>query len=188
MAERSHGVRLSVSNLFKSFNQSNGFVIQAPLELASDRWTVACIDIIELMSRSKLFPASYTLDGAQSLKSMTLCAHLQVRGVYTSDNEYDFVTLPSDMRYKFPFDNHGQVTSKWPEFFDWVSIPGDWGVGGRGGPLKSSERHLYDGGHVKQKGAIREEERSKMQQEINVLLNRRTGLTSETEEDLLANQ
>jgi hypothetical protein len=27
MAERGHGVRLSVSNLFKSFNQSNGFVV-----------------------------------------------------------------------------------------------------------------------------------------------------------------
>lgn len=77
--------------------------------------------------------------------------------------------------------------SKWPEYFDWISLPGGWGEGGRG-PLKSSERHLYDGGPVKQKGALREEERAKMQQEINVLLNRRTGLTSETEEDLLANQ
>jgi len=27
MQERGHNVRLSVSNLFKSFNQSNGFVI-----------------------------------------------------------------------------------------------------------------------------------------------------------------
>jgi len=26
MAERSHGVRISVSNLFKNFNTSNGFV------------------------------------------------------------------------------------------------------------------------------------------------------------------
>jgi hypothetical protein len=27
MTDRGHGVRLSVSNLFKSFNQSNGFVV-----------------------------------------------------------------------------------------------------------------------------------------------------------------
>jgi hypothetical protein len=57
MAERSHNVRVSVSNLFKAFNQSSGFVIQTPLELQADRWTVACIDIVELMTMSHLFPS-----------------------------------------------------------------------------------------------------------------------------------
>lgn len=43
-----------------------------------------------------------------------------VRGVYTSDNEYDFVTLPPDMRFKFQFD-----INRWPEFFAWLELPRD---------------------------------------------------------------
>jgi hypothetical protein len=34
---------------------------------------------------------------------------------------YDFVTLPADMRYKFAFD-----LAKWPEYFEWHSLPHDW--------------------------------------------------------------
>lgn len=105
MAERGHNIRLSVSNLFKGFNQSNGFVIQVPLDLNHERWTIVCLDILELMSRSNLFPSTYSFEGAHSLKTITLCSNIQVRGVYTSDNEYDFITLPSDLRFKFPFDN-----------------------------------------------------------------------------------
>ena len=72
------------------------------------------------------------------------------------------------------FDNNGSVATKWPEFFDWHSLPADWNEANRG-PLKSSERHHYDGGALRQKGNQREEDRSKMSQEINQLLNRHPG-------------
>ena len=49
-----------------------------------------------------------------------MCANSVVRGVYTSDNEYDFVTLPPDMRFKFSFD-----INKWPEYFAWIELPAD---------------------------------------------------------------
>ena len=52
---------------------------------------------------------------------MTLCASIQVRGVYTSENLYNNVTLPTDMRFKFAFD-----INKWEEYFDWREIPSDW--------------------------------------------------------------
>ena len=77
------------------------------------------LDVLDLLARSSLLPASYNLEGCHSLKNMTLCANLQIRGVYTSDNDYDFVNLPSDMRFKFPFDNPAQVAQKWSEYFDW---------------------------------------------------------------------
>jgi hypothetical protein len=76
MAERGHGVRISLSNLFKGFNHSNGFVIQAPLDLQLERWTVVAVDVVELMQRSHLFPSSYSIEGAHSIKSVTLCANL----------------------------------------------------------------------------------------------------------------
>jgi len=98
-------VRVSVSNLFKSFNQSNGFVVQVPIDLRLERWSVVCLDLAEIFHRSGVFPASYQIEGAYALKSATICANIQVKGIYTSDNEYDLVTLPSDLRFKFPFDN-----------------------------------------------------------------------------------
>lgn len=102
------------------------------------------------MSRSNLFPNSYSLDGAQTLKVITLCANVQVRGVYTSDNEYDFVTLPTDMRFKFPFDNVEQVSTKWLEYFDWHHLPGDWADGVE--HKSARNKPDIDGGHYKVKG------------------------------------
>lgn len=52
VAERAHNVRVSISNLFKSFNTSNGFVIQVPLELKTETWTIVVIDLNELLRRS----------------------------------------------------------------------------------------------------------------------------------------
>jgi hypothetical protein len=114
MAERSHGIRISVSNLFKNFNTSNGFVAQVPLELKNNCWTVVVFDIYELLKRSEILPASYLIDGSYQIRSINICANTHVRGVFTSDNLYDFVTLPADMRFKFAFD-----LGKWPEYFDW---------------------------------------------------------------------
>ena len=131
------------------------------------------LDIPELMAMSGLFPGSYQIEGAHSIKSMTLCANLQVRGVYTSDNAYDFVTLPSDLRYKFPFDNNAQ--NKWLEYFDWQTLPSI------SVDIIPTKPH-FDG--YKQKSNAREEEKVKMSQEIDGLLNRRQGPTQETEEEI----
>ena len=54
------------------------------------------------------------------MKSMNLCANIQIRGVYTSDNVYDYITMPSDMRFKFGFD-----INRWEEFYDWRTLPQD---------------------------------------------------------------
>jgi hypothetical protein len=58
--------------------------------------------------------------------------------VYTSDNEYDYVTLPSDMRYKFAFD----TATKWLEHFDWFSAP----VG------EPPSKHGFDGATLRARG------------------------------------
>ena len=64
MAERSHGVRISVSNLFKNFNTSNGFVAQVPLELKNNCWTVVVLDAYELLKKSKILPSTYLIEGS----------------------------------------------------------------------------------------------------------------------------
>lgn len=50
-----------------------------------------------------------------------LCSNVSIRGLYTSDNIYDYSSLPSDMRFKFSFDIH-----RWEEFFSWHAVPSDW--------------------------------------------------------------
>ena len=52
LADRAHNLRISVSNLFKAFNTSNGFVIQVPLELRTERWTVVCLDVSDIIAKS----------------------------------------------------------------------------------------------------------------------------------------
>ena len=133
---------------------------------------MACLDVTELLRG--LFPAHYSLEGAHMLKSITLCSSIHVRGVYTSDNEYDYVTLPSDMRYKFAFD----TATKWPEHFDWFSVPA-------GEPLPVSKQG-FDGAALRARGQQKEEERAKMSQEINQLLNRKPAQALDVEEDLTA--
>ncbi len=49
VADRAHNVRISVSNLFKGANTSNGFVVQVPLELRTEKWTVVCLDICDIL-------------------------------------------------------------------------------------------------------------------------------------------
>ena len=49
-----------------------------------------------------------------------MCANSCVRGVYTSDNLYDFVTLPPDLRFKFQFE-----IQRWPEYFAWLELTKD---------------------------------------------------------------
>ena len=120
MADKSHGVRISSSNLYKQVSTQNGFVLQLPLNLDVDRWTVICFDLYSLLKMSRLLPSTYIIEGSYQIKSMTICANSQVRGIYTSDNEYDFVTLPPDLRFKFSFD-----INRWPEYFAWLELPKD---------------------------------------------------------------
>jgi hypothetical protein len=55
-----------------------------------------------------------------------MCANSIVRGVFTSDQLYDFVTLPPDLRFKFSFD-----VARWPEYFAWLELPQDLIQSGR---------------------------------------------------------
>jgi len=106
--------------------------------------------------------------------------------VYTSDNEYDVTGLPSDMRFKYPFDNSTTSAQKWLEYFDWINLPGDWQETSHGNIVKtlhhSSKGKVQgapseDPAIYRQKGAAREEERVKMAQEINSLLNRKQAMS-----------
>ena len=92
-----------------------------------------------------------------------------VRGVFTSDNEYDFVTLPPDMRFKFSFD-----INRWPEYFAWLELPSDLRPGASDAQLaedrtrqaaaKAALASQNRGGHMS------EEQKARMEMEIDQML------------------
>lgn len=91
---------------------------QVPLELKSNCWTIVVLDLYEILRKGSLefglLPTNYLIEGSYMIRSVTMCANTHVRGVFTSDNLYDPVTLPTDMRFKFAYD-----LSRWHEFFHW---------------------------------------------------------------------
>ena len=84
-----------------------------------------------------------------------------VRGVYTSENSYDFTNMPSDMRFKFSFD-----LKRWEEFFTYKSLPSDWDAGLNQSALKSIQSNMLPSEIQK----MREAERYRMENEIDDLL------------------
>lgn len=163
MAERSHGVRISISNLFKNFNTSNGFVAQVPLELKNNCWTVLVIDLYEILKQSSILPSTYLIEGSYQVRSINVCANTHLRGIFTSDNLYDFVTLPADMRFKFAFD-----LTKWPEYFDWQLLPQDWKTRKRGDENQNLNSLLNS---QKSKTKLsKEDQRKEMRNEIDNLI------------------
>jgi hypothetical protein len=82
---------------------------------------VVVLDIFEILKKSSILPPTYLIDGSYQIRSVNVCANTHIRGIFTSDNLYDFVTLPADLRFKFSFD-----LPRWPEYFDWQCFPHDW--------------------------------------------------------------
>ena len=176
MAERSHGIRISVSNLFKNFATSNGFVAQVPLELKSNCWTVVVLDLYEILRQSRLLPATYLIEGSYAIRSITICANTHVRGIFTSDNLYDHVTLPADMRFKFAFD-----LSKWREYFDWQMLPHDWS-----GRKVADENESLNALINRQKATMsKDDQRNAMRAEIDEIIatNKDPTMSSELQDD-----
>jgi hypothetical protein len=59
LTDRSHNIRLSASNLYKQFSTQNGMVMQVPLSLDVNRWTVAVFDVYNLLQMSGLLAPTY---------------------------------------------------------------------------------------------------------------------------------
>jgi len=129
-----------------------------PLEIPHQKWATVRIDIQALLEQSQIFAPNYKIEGCHQLKSMTLCANSLLRGVYTSDNEYEFHNLPMDMKFKFGFD-----LQRWPEFFNWHSLPALWA---------QTKDPMAPGKHVHYAQKTKQEERKVMDEEINEILRR----------------
>lgn len=141
---------------------------QVPLELRNNCWSIVVLDLYEILRQSELLPSTYLIEGSYQVRSITICANTHVRGVFTSDNMYDHVTLPADMRYKFAFD-----LSKWHEYFHWQMLPQDWSQRrGPNGDLVGDENlnlpNLVDN---QKRRTNKDDQRLQMRAEIDELMN-----------------
>jgi hypothetical protein len=96
-----------------------------------------------------------------------------VRGVYTSENLYNNVTLPTDMRFKFAFD-----MNKWEQYFDWREIPADWERQSHDKSTTSLRDKNLEAAHRN-----KEEDRKKMTKEIDDLISRQKPVNVTMSED-----
>lgn len=103
-------LRLSLSNIFK-INKYAGNSLQIACK-PGDKWTVACIDMQDTLE-------AYLGTHLHShvLRSVTLCSNLFVRGIFTSDIEYNCRNLPREMMFKIT------PSEQWMNLYDWYEVP-----------------------------------------------------------------
>lgn len=86
--------RAFYSTVHKVEKVSSQGVLQMPLELKSNKWSIIVIDLHELCGKYlKLDEARLNFE----LKGLEIRAHSRIKNVYLSDNLYDPSRLPKDM-------------------------------------------------------------------------------------------
>ena len=103
MVNETRLTKISLSNIYKDFKNINGSSLQIPLNIQSDRWTVVCINVEELLESHHIFLPNQSKQFL--LRSFQICSTVNVRGVFTSDIQYQVPTLPKDMQFKIPKDH-----------------------------------------------------------------------------------
>lgn len=93
----------------------NGTSIQVPLQAAPEQWTVVNLNVHWLLDSNKVFSPSQPQKFY--LRSFTLQASLFIKGVFTSDIEYNPNTLPK------AFLKPPAKGKNWFEDYAWLSVP-----------------------------------------------------------------
>ena len=107
---REDSLRVSISNIFRGTKNTSALQISCSL---GNKWTVLCIDVLEMLRKEGLDHLQNNI-----LKSVTLCANMTVRGVYTSNILYTTRTIPKEMNFRVRQDED------WGDAYDWVNLPG----------------------------------------------------------------
>ena len=104
-------VRVTLTNLF-SKQKKIGNSISLPIDPAlAGNWICACLDIEALLTAHGFLDMALAMRKTKSkkasgnlftLKYFKACASLKFRGLFTSDNLYEWRTLPNKMTFRKP--------------------------------------------------------------------------------------
>lgn len=76
------------------------------------------MDIEDHLQNYGLFPkGGNSFSGAHLVKGVQICANLTIRGIYTSDNVYDWESLPKEMSFKMV------KGGKWSDVYNFSYLP-----------------------------------------------------------------
>ena len=97
-------MRFTFTNMDKDYSIAGGNTLKIPYVCGDKggRWTIVCIDIQHHLEHYGLFTknALKSYVGVHTLRGVQLCSNISVRGIYTSDNVYEWSTLPKEMAFK----------------------------------------------------------------------------------------
>lgn len=106
ITEEGPPVRLSFSNMFKTFKTS-GHTYCFPCRIMSTRWTVFALHFPSILRM-------YSTYAFKALKAVQFCSSLFVRGVFTSPTKFTIRSLPPALALPVP---RGAL---WAETYDWI--------------------------------------------------------------------
>ncbi|ETM55935.1 hypothetical protein L914_00924 [Phytophthora nicotianae] len=99
-------LRFTLSSIYQLF-RSTGTVLRVPLSFDT-RWTVVVVDMVRLLELHSF--NQYARETYRHLKTITLCASMNVRNFFVSPTLYTPTTLPSSLRFPGDFgDQYGWV-------------------------------------------------------------------------------
>lgn len=104
----------------KDYTVSGGNTLKIPFVTnGRNLWTVACIDIEHHLENFGLFSKGVikNYSGIHTIRSIQVCSNLNVRGIYTSSNIYDWETLPKEMSFKMV------KGGRWEDNYNFVYLP-----------------------------------------------------------------
>jgi hypothetical protein len=104
-------MRISLSSMYKAGIKATEDHLQIRVT-PRDRWAIVVCDVKRLLETNY---GHYLTQ--HSLKTVKICANLEIRGIYTSDRLYTSGTLPKDMQYKIT------KTENWDAMYDWFFFP-----------------------------------------------------------------
>ena len=93
-------LRLSLGSAFKTKKALSPTNYQLPMRGRLGRqWSVLAIDLPAMLQLHVDPPKGQQPPSFASLRGLTFCSHLKVRGAFTSDNAYTPETLPREMSF-----------------------------------------------------------------------------------------
>ncbi|KAL4159561.1 hypothetical protein PRNP1_000138 [Phytophthora ramorum] len=104
-------LRFTLSSIYQAF-RSTGTALRAPLSLDA-RWTVVVIDMVRLLELHSF--NQYARDTYRHLKTITLCASMNVRNFFVSPTLYTPRTLPANLCFPGAFGDQ----------YRWLVVPSE---------------------------------------------------------------
>lgn len=107
--------RISLSNMFKE-TKVTGSSIQIPLlEIEPQKWSVVQINIFSILEDNEMFSKSLE-EKKFYLRSFQICSNQFIRGIATSDIEYNVTNFPKELSLKC------KASQDWYKEYSWMAV------------------------------------------------------------------